>query len=97
MRLTFTVDGEDMGARIARPAGTLTCLVTVSDQDVADVVDRIELLVDGRVVETVRPALTRYAWAVTLELSPGEHYCFVRVAQAGEKTSWSSPIWVSAY
>jgi len=71
--------------------------VTVSDSDTSDRIDRIELLVDGRVVKTVRPALTRYAWAVTLEVSPGEHYCFVRVAQAGEKTSWSSPIWMSAY
>ncbi len=97
LRLTFTMDGEDMGARITRPAGTLSCLVTVSDPDTSDRIDRIELFVDGRVVQTVRPALTRYAWAVTLELSPGEHYCFVRVAQAGEKTSWSSPIWMSAY
>jgi hypothetical protein len=48
-------------------------------------------------VKSVRPKLTAYAWAVPVELAPGQHYCFVRVRQVGDKMTWSSPVWVSAY
>ena len=97
LELSFTVDGEDMGAQIARPAGKLTCMVTVLDPDPDDIVDRIEWFVDGQVVATIRPKLTKYVWAVPVEFPAGRHYCFVRVAQAGNRLTWSSPVWVSAY
>lgn len=97
LRLAFTVDGEDMGAQIARPIGPLACHVTVADPDPDQVVDRIDLFLDGRIVETTRPKLTSYSWAVPLTFPRGRHYCFVRVTQAGGATTWSSPVWVNAY
>jgi len=106
LELTFTLDGEDMGSRITRPAGTLTCLVTVADPsgvaptgepDRGEVTDAIDLFLDGRIAQSVRPKLAKYAWATPVTLAPGKHYCFVRVTQAGGLMSWSSPIWVSAY
>ena len=97
LELSFTVDGEDMGAQIARPAGKLTCMVTVLDPDPDDIVDRIEWFLDGQVVATIRPKLTKYVWAVPVEFPAGRHYCFVRVAQVGDRLTWSSPVWVSAY
>ncbi len=97
LELSFTVDGEDMGAQIARPAGKLTCLVTVLDPDPDDVIDHIDLVLDGQMVATIRPKLTRYAWSVPVEFLAGRHYCFVRVGQAGDRLTWSSPVWVEAY
>jgi len=97
LQLTLSVDGEDMGSQIARPAGMLNCLVTVADPDESEVIDRIDLLVDGRIVQTARPKLAKYAWAVPVEFGVGKHYCFVRVTQPGDHMTWSSPIWVSAY
>jgi hypothetical protein len=97
LELTFTVDGEDMGAQVARPAGALSCVVAVADPDDGDAINRIELFLDGRIVGTVQPKLKKYAWSATLTLSPGRHYAFVRVTQTGDRMSWSSPVWVSAH
>lgn len=97
LQLNFTVDGEDMGARIARRAGTYTCLVTLQDPDPDHVIDRIDLFLDGRLAATEKPKLAKYAWSVPVDFGPGRHYVFVRVKQPGEKTTWSSPVWVEAY
>ncbi len=97
VQINFTVDGEDMGAQVVRRAGPVSCLVSVADPDTSDAVDRIDLFLDGAIVRTVRPGLTKYAWAASLDVPPGEHYCFVRVTQTGDRMSWSSPVWISAY
>lgn len=97
LQLEFTLDGEDMGAQLARPAGSFTCLVTVADPDAGDAITRIDLFLDGQIVETVRPQLTKYAWSAPVSLSRGKHYAFVRVTQTGDRMTWSSPIWVNAY
>ncbi len=97
LRLTFTLDGEDMGAQVARRAGRVDCVVIAEDPDAGDAIDSIDLFLDGRLVETVRPKLRKYAWAVPVSLTAGRHYCFVRVTQAGGRMSWSSPVWVSAH
>ncbi len=97
LRLDFTFDGEDMGSRIARPAGEYACTVTVSDPDADGVVQRVDLFLDGEVVRTAEPGEASCEWEVPVTLSAGAHYCFVRVTQPDERTAWSSPIWVSAY
>ncbi len=97
LQLNFTVDGEDMGSRITRRAGTYTCMVTLQDPDPDQVIDRIDLFLDGHPAASERPKLASYAWSVPIEFTPGRHYVFVRVKQAGEKTTWSSPVWVEAY
>jgi len=97
LQLLFTLDGEDMGAQVARKAGRYSVVVTVGDADPAGTVDDIDLFVDGTIAQTATPKLTRYTWTVPVDLAAGKHYVFVRVTQSGDKKSWSSPIWVSAY
>jgi len=97
LQLTFTLDGEDMGAQVTRTAGSYDVMVVVSDPDENDAVDAIELFLDGKTIETVWPKLREYAWAMPVKLTPGRHYVFVRVTQIGGRKSWSSPIWINAY
>jgi hypothetical protein len=97
LQVSFTLDGEDMGSRFSRPAGNLTSLVSVFDPDESHVIDRIDLILDGQVVASTRPKLPKYTWAIPIEPTPGSHYCFVRITQAGGHTTWTSPIWVTTY
>jgi hypothetical protein len=96
-QLTFTLDGEDMGSQLTRRAGSYDAMVEVYDPDADQVIDTLDLFLDGKIVATEKPKLTKYAWAVPVKLDAGRHYVFVRVTHAGGKQSWSSPIWVSAY
>ncbi len=97
LRLDFTLDHEDMGSRIARPAGAYNVVVTLADPDPDDVIEQVDLFLNGRIVQSTRPGRANYAWATQLELPRGRHYCFVRVRQVRDRMTWSSPIWVSAY
>ncbi len=98
MKLEFTLDGEDMGARISRPAGEYDFSVSVDDPDLADRVEQVDVFLDGRIEAKMgsEPA-ARVAFGGPLTFSAGNHYCFVRVTQPEGRTTWSSPIWVSAY
>ncbi len=98
MKLEFTLDGEDMGARISRPAGEYKFSVFVDDRDEADLVEQVDVFLDGRIAAKMgsEPA-TRVAFGGPLIFPAGNHYCFVRVTQPEGRTTWSSPIWVSAY
>jgi hypothetical protein len=96
LQLDFTLDGEDMGAQVSRPAGSLTCRVAVKDQG-GDAVQQIDLFVDGKTVVSERPGAAEHVWTPAIDLTPGRHYCFVRVQQGEDRMTWSSPIWVSAY
>jgi hypothetical protein len=96
MRLDFTLDGEDMGATIARPAGKLPLTVIVTDPDGADKIARIEAIADGKVVASVAPGAASYRWITRVSLVPGRHYVYVRVTEADGNQAWSSPIWVQA-
>lgn len=97
MRLDFTLDGEDMGADVSRPAGELPCVVSLSDPDPGDNIARIEAIVDGQTAASVAPGVTEYTWNMTIPLAPGRHYAYLRVTQADGNQAWSSPIWVRAY
>jgi hypothetical protein len=103
MKLEFTLDGEDMGARVSRPAGRYEFSIAVDDPDEADLVESVDVFLDGKIATSmtrmdVAPSATRtFALSGPLTLTPGNHSCFVRVTQAEGKTTWSSPIWVSAY
>ncbi|MCJ7491422.1 MAG: hypothetical protein MUP15_04625, partial [Dehalococcoidia bacterium] len=104
MRLEFTLDGEDMGAQVSRPVGSYDFAVSVQDPDVSadagskDQIERVDLVLDGRIVKSVEApkGSSVGTWSGTLEFPAGKHYCFVRVTQAEKKTSWSSPIWLTA-
>jgi hypothetical protein len=97
VKLEFTLDGEEVGAQISRPAGKYDVAVTVDDPDEADVVERVDLFLDGSVARSFEPRKAQAEWSGTLEFPDGKHYCFVRVTQTGGKVSWSSPVWLTAY
>ncbi len=98
LKLEFTLDSEDMGAQVSRPAGKYEFSLALDDPDQADVISHVDVFMDGKIVSTIKPeAPTKGQWTGALEFPAGKHYCFVRVTQTGNKVSWSSPIWVTAY
>lgn len=97
MRLDFTLDGEDMGAVVTRPAGEFACAVAIADPDAGDATARIEAVMDGDVVASAAPDRASPEWRADLTFSPGSHYVYIRVTQADGNRAWSSPIWVNAY
>jgi len=97
LQLTFTLDGEDMGAQIARPAGELVSVVVAVDPDAEQVIEQVDWFVDGQIARTVRAGRPEFAGSEPLSFPPGRHYCFVRVTQMDGRMTWSSPIWVTAY
>jgi hypothetical protein len=98
LQLDFTLDGEDMGAQFSRPAGKYAFSLKVEDPDAADAISQVDVFMDGKIVSTLRPeAPNRGQWSAALDFPAGKHYCFVRVTQAEKKTTWSSPIWLTAF
>ncbi len=98
LKLEFTLDGEDMGAQISRLAGQYGFDISVSDPDAANAIEQVDLFLDGRLATTLKPEKPGEGhWTGKLDFPAGKHYCFVRVTQAEKKTSWSSPIWLTAY
>lgn len=97
LRLTFTLDSEDMGAQMARPAGDYLCEVALQDPDPDHVIERVDLFLNGKIIRSAQPNRTDFSWRERLEFPPGRHYCFTRVTQADGRSTWSSPIWVNGY
>jgi hypothetical protein len=96
LEMDFMLDGVDMGSEASRPAGQLWCGLAFNDRS-GDVIERIDVILDGEVAASQEPGVPQCSWSLRLDLSPGRHYCFVRVTQNEDRVSWSSPIWVNAY
>jgi hypothetical protein len=86
-RLRFSGDGQPMGARLARAAGTPVTLAAGTDAPGAT----LELVSSrGAVVAQSAGSLS-----VTRPASPAERWYFVRVRDAaGRSIAYSSPVWV---
>jgi hypothetical protein len=57
--------------------------------------DRVEVLRDSEVVETIKPGQGEYRgkWADPKPVA-GKHYYYVRVQQADKQLAWASPLWI---
>jgi hypothetical protein len=57
--------------------------------------DRIDVLRDSEVVETLRPGRREYqgTWTDPKPVA-GRHYYYVRVQQADRQLAWASPLWI---
>jgi hypothetical protein len=57
--------------------------------------DRIDILKDSEVVETIKPGKREYkgAWKDP-KPAAGEHYYYIRVLQSDNAIAWGSPMWV---
>ena len=89
LRLSFSVDGADMGSRLERPTGApLTIAATTSDPGLT-----LELVTSGgRVVERgAGGALT-----ATRTAAAGERWYFLRARRGDRPVAYSSPVWVRA-
>lgn len=87
VRMTFTVDGEQMGSRLSRAHGT-----PVTFEATGPAGSTLELVTSGG----VQVASAAGALAVQRPASPAERWYFVRVRDAeGRAIAYSSPIWVN--
>jgi hypothetical protein len=87
--MTFTVNGQQMGSRLAPPAGEPLAFEATSDAPGAT----LELVTSGgEIVAGGAGTLSAQRPA-----SPGERWYFVRVrASDGRSVAYSSPVWVEA-
>ncbi len=89
LRMTFTADGAEMGARLTRAAGAPVQFEAATNQPGATV----ELVTSGgQVVASGAGALS-----LARPAAAAERWYFVRVKNAaGDAVAYSSPIWVAA-
>ncbi|MBI4728066.1 MAG: CehA/McbA family metallohydrolase [Acidobacteria bacterium] len=88
IRLDFSVDGEGMGARIARaPGDSLPVHASVNRSGAT-----IELVTSGGTVvaTSVGPVLD-----AVVSASAAQRYYFARVIEGGKAVAFSSPVWVT--
>jgi len=93
--LSFTVNGAPMGEIIDTPAKDVSVRVAVSDPDDDDLIAKIELFEDGRIVRTDEPNSDSRRWRIRIAPAPGAHYYFVKVTQKDGNALWSAPVWVT--
>ena len=93
--LVFQINGADMGAIVAGLTTEARVSVSVDDPDSSDLIAKIELFEDGKIVETNEPGTASAKWETTLSPTPGGHYYFAKVTQADGNQLWSAPIWVN--
>lgn len=93
--LLFKVNNATMGDIITEPVKAVTVVIAVKEPDTDDLIDKIELLEDGFVVQTDRPNSNRRQWKTKFRPEPGEHYYFVKVTQKDGNLIWSAPVWVT--
>jgi hypothetical protein len=93
--LDFRVNGAVMGEVIAQPVPWAKAVVVIADPDRTDSIAEMELIEDGKVIQSVVPGAQRCRWESAPLTKPGRHYYFVRVAQADKQKLWSAPVWVT--
>jgi hypothetical protein len=91
--LSFTADGEPMGARLNRPVGqAVTLTVDAADPD-GEPVSKVELFTNGG---ALAGSTTGAPATFTASSGWGEAWYLVRVTQADGEKAYSSPIWIGA-
>jgi hypothetical protein len=95
-KLAFRVNGEVMGSISDKPAQDVKVTVRVADPDETDIIAKIELFEDGKVVQVYNPKNKRgTCWLTGSSPPAGKHYYFAKVTQADGNLLWSAPIWVT--
>jgi hypothetical protein len=93
--LMFRVNGAYPGDIVGEPVKEVEVAVRVGDPDEGDVIAKIELIQDGKVVDSDEPGKQGRCWSTTSTPAAGKHYYFVRVTQADGNLLWSAPVWVT--
>ena len=84
-----------MGDIISEPVKEVKVQVRVADSDETDIIAKIELFEDGKVVQEYQPDKQGTCWLAGCTPAPGHHYYFAKVTQADGNMLWSAPIWVT--
>jgi hypothetical protein len=87
----FSVNGHPMGSEIVAK-GELQLSVEVASNLP---IQRIELIKEGEVVQSVEPGRLDARWDVTEKKPSANTWYYVRVSMANEHIAWSSPVWIS--
>jgi len=94
IRLVVRAGGHWMGEKL--PAGEKLPPLEIEAAGTAPI-RAVNLIVDGRVHETLSPGTQKLRLELEHELDlAGNHYVYVHLLQADGNQAWSSPIWVQA-
>jgi hypothetical protein len=93
--MIFRVNAAYPGDIVTEPVQEVQMGIRVGDPDEGDVIAKIELFEDGKVVVTDEPNETSRCWRPDHTPEPGKHYYFIKVTQADGNLLWSAPIWVT--
>ncbi|MHC4178383.1 MAG: CehA/McbA family metallohydrolase [Planctomycetota bacterium] len=93
--LLFSLNGATMGDIVKEPVKNVEIVAAVDEADDNDLIAKIELFEDGKVVQTDEPKSDSRRWETTCSPKAGKHYYFVKVTQADGNMLWSAPVWVT--
>jgi hypothetical protein len=93
--LSFTLNGAIMGDIIEEPVTDVEIVAAVDESEDNDLIAKLELYGDGKVIDSVEPNSTSKQWTVEPKPEPGKHYYFVKVTEADGNVIRSAPIWVT--
>lgn len=91
--LYFRLGEAIMGDVIADPVSDSRFGIELNDPDSRDLIAKVELFVDGQVVQSVEPKAAAFQWQTAPITEPGKHWAFVKVTQTDGQKLWSAPIW----
>lgn len=91
LSLSFKINGNEMGSRIA--PGTFTMEISTDDGSSTDTFTSIVLVKNGTAAETWSPGVKKTGITSDITVNAGEYY-YVRVLQADGDEAVSSPIWI---
>jgi hypothetical protein len=94
-RLIYRINAAWPGDIVSEPVQTVDVYVRVSDADKTDVIAKIELFEDGKVVATDEPNQQGRCWRTSVTPTPGKHYYFLKVTQGDGDLLWVAPVWLT--
>ena len=95
LEVTYTVNGNLMGAIIEEIPAELDISITVSDPDASDSISKVEIVANsGRVVKAWDTAAELASGELSATLKPEYSYYFVRVTEGDGDLAVTAPVWV---
>jgi hypothetical protein len=95
--LYFSINDSLLGDIAESPTSKLTCSFRIFDPDENDVIAKVEVISDGKVMNTFDSTQNVIEKTFEIEQKPeaGEQYYYLRVTQADKQMLWSAPIWIT--
>ena len=84
-----------MGSIIKESVQQVTLLIGVEEPDEADLISKVEIFENGKVMQARESGRSTYRTTAVLRTEPGAYYYFIKVTQADGNLLWSAPVWVT--